>query len=61
MKTTSASTKNKNHPWRTYGAPMSKQWGAVSHDLPKELPGQSSNAPKSESLKELLGLNADNK
>ena len=24
---TASKTKSKNHPWRTYGTPMSKQWG----------------------------------
>lgn len=27
---TTSNTKSKNHPWRTYGTPMSKQWG-VKH------------------------------
>ena len=24
---TAGNTKSKSHPWRTYGTPMSKQWG----------------------------------
>ena len=31
MNTSSGKTKNKSHPWRTYGVPISNQWSA-SHE-----------------------------
>ncbi len=33
---TSENVKNKSHPWRTYGSPISKQWGET-HEVPKSI------------------------
>ena len=41
----SDNTKNKTHPWRTYGSPISKQWDA-SHETAKTKSMPSKDAEK---------------
>ena len=42
------SNNKKAHPWRTYGSPISKQWGN-SHETPKPSPVHPLNEPKCKS------------